>query len=169
MNLKIFLGSTGRIGNLSNSFFFTNNETYVEQGAGMTSTFQTYHESPGGKPFEIEHIWADNGSSKPKNMKTPATSPIGEQYRRALAPPKYGTNQSYSDKPYKGKTATTAKESPSAVIGCATYENNPNFTKWFAFRRLPFRPHNDFKKADIELRQALYQKILQDIWQFPVA
>ena len=53
---------------------------------------------------------------------------------------------------------------------CAlTYQNNPNFTNWAKSRNLKFVPHPDFKKADILLRQSLYQKICEDIWAFPAS
>ena len=48
-----------------------------------------------------------------------------------------------------------------------TYQNHPNFTRWAADCRLPFRSHTAFKKADVVLRQALYQRICEEIWAFP--
>jgi uncharacterized protein with ParB-like and HNH nuclease domain len=151
-------------------FLLSRITAYVEQGAGMTSTFQTYHESPGGKPFEIEHIWADNMALQTEKYEDASDFSDWRASIGALLLLPNGTNQSYSDKPYKEKLPHYQKENLLArSLGALTYENNPNFTKWFASRRLPFRPHNDFKKADIELRQALYQNICEDIWQFPVA
>jgi hypothetical protein len=50
---------------------------------------------------------------------------------------------------------------------CAlTYQNNPNFTKWFASLNHPFRAHPEFKTADILARQALYQKVCEAIWKW---
>ncbi len=32
---------------------------FIDQQSGLSSTFETYFTNPGGKPYEIEHIWAD--------------------------------------------------------------------------------------------------------------
>jgi uncharacterized protein with ParB-like and HNH nuclease domain len=149
-------------------FLLSRITAYVEQGAGMTSTFQTYHESPGGKPFEVEHIWADNMALQTEKFADTSEFSAWRASIGALLLLPNGTNQSYSDKPYTEKLPHYQKENLLARSLCSlTYQNNPNFTKWFASRGLSFRAHNDFKKADIDLRQALYQNICEDIWQFP--
>jgi len=141
---------------------------YMEQGAGITTTFQTYYESPGGKPFEVEHIWADNFEAhtdefKDKNDFAEWRNSIG-----ALVLLPNGTNQSYNAKPYAEKIAHYQKENLLVRSLCSlTYQNNPNFTNWANSRGLKFAPHSDFKKPDILLRQSLYLKICEDIWAFP--
>jgi uncharacterized protein with ParB-like and HNH nuclease domain len=151
-------------------FLLSRITAYVEQGAGMTSTFQTYHESPGGKPFEVEHIWADDMALQTEKFEDASDFSDWRASIGALLLLPNGTNQSYSDKPYAEKLPHYQKENLLARSLCAlAYKNNPNFTKWFASRGLPFRAHDEFKKADIDLRQALYQKICEDIWQFPSA
>ena len=151
-------------------FLLSRITAYVEQGAGMTSTFQTYHESPGGKPFEVEHIWADNMALQTEKFEDASDFSDWRASIGALLLLPNGTNQSYNDKPYAEKLPHYQKENLLARSLCAiAYKNNPNFTKWFASRGLPFRAHDEFKKADIDLRQALYQKICEDIWQFPTA
>ena len=151
-------------------FLLSRITAYVEQGAGMTSTFQTYHESPGGKPFEVEHIWADNMALQTEKFEDANDFSDWRASIGALLLLPNGTNQSYNDKPYAEKLPHYQKENLLARSLCAlAYKNNPNFTKWFASRGLPFRAHDEFKKADIDLRQALYQKICEDIWQFPTA
>jgi hypothetical protein len=81
-----------------------------------------------------------------------------------------GTNQSYNAKPYAEKIVHYQKENLLVQSLCPlTYQNNPNFTNWAKARSLKFVPHPDFKKADILLRQSLYQKICEDIWAFPAS
>jgi uncharacterized protein with ParB-like and HNH nuclease domain len=151
-------------------FLLSRITAYVEQGAGMTTTFQTYHESPGGKPFEIEHIWADNMALQTEKFEDTADFSDWRASIGALVLLPNGTNQSYNDKSYAEKLPHYQKENLLARSLCSiTYKNNPNFTKWFTSRNLPFRAHDEFKKADIDLRQALYQKLCEDIWQFPTA
>ena len=149
-------------------FLLSRITAYVEQGAGMTSTFQTYHESPGGKPFEVEHIWADDMALQTEKFEDASDFSDWRASIGALLLLPNGTNQSYNDKPYVEKLPHYQKENLLARSLCAlAYKNNPNFTKWFSSRGLAFRAHDEFKKADIDLRQALYQKICEDIWQFP--
>ena len=44
------------------------------------------------------------------------------------------------------------------------YEHNPGFLSFVRRSELPFRPHEHFKKADIEERGELYKKIAERIW-----
>ena len=149
-------------------FLLSRITAHVEQGAGMTTNFQTYYESPGGKPFEVEHIWADDFEAHKdeftdKNDFSEWRNSVG-----ALVLLPNGTNQSYNAKPYAEKIAHYQKENLLVRSLCPlTYQNNPNFTNWAKSRGLQFAPHPNFKKADIVLRQSLYQKLCEDIWAFP--
>jgi uncharacterized protein with ParB-like and HNH nuclease domain len=151
-------------------FLLSRITAYVEQGAGISTSFQTYYESPGGKPFEVEHIWADDfdahmGEFTDKNDFVEWRNSLG-----ALVLLPNGTNQSYNAKPYAEKIVHYQKENLLVQSLCPlTYQNNPNFTNWAKARSLKFVPHPDFKKADILLRQSLYQKICEDIWAFPAS
>jgi len=138
-------------------FLLSRITAFVEQGAGMTSTFQTYYESPGGKPFELEHIWADNMAEHADEFTDKGDFAEWRNSIGALVLLPNGTNQSYNDKPYEEKLPHYQKENLLARSLCElTYQNNPNFTRWAADCRLPFRSHTAFKKADVVLRQALY-------------
>jgi len=151
-------------------FLLSRLTAYVDQGAGISNTFQTYFESPGGKPFEVEHIWADDFEAHTdeftdKNDFSDWRNSIG-----ALVLLPNGTNQSYNAKPYAEKIVHYQKENLLVRSLCPlNYQNNPNFTNWAKARSLKFVPHLDFKKADILLRQSLYQKICEDIWAFPAS
>ena len=46
--------------------------------------------------------------------------------------------------------------------GC--YDHNPGFLQFVARSGLPFRPHEHFKKADLDARQELYRQIAKRIW-----
>ena len=50
----------------------------------------------------------------------------------------------------------------------STYESNPNFLNMKKSLKLPFKHHDDFKKADLKERQALYQAICEKIWGVPI-
>jgi len=44
------------------------------------------------------------------------------------------------------------------------YHHNPGFLKYKEDSGLPSQPHKEFKKADLDARQKLYQKIADEIW-----
>lgn len=142
---------------------------FVEQGAGMTTTFQTYFDSPSGRPFEVEHLWANDFDSHTDEFSDKSDFSDWRNSLGALVLLPNGTNQSYNAKPYTEKLPHYQKENllVSSLTSLA-YQNNPNFTNWFQTSCLSFTPHPDFKKADIVQRQALYQKICELIWAFPV-
>jgi hypothetical protein len=45
-----------------------------------------------------------------------------------------------------------------------TYDHNPGFKRFIQESGLPFRLHAEFKKADLDDRQRLYQKLADQIW-----
>lgn len=141
---------------------------HLEQGAGMTTTFETYYESPGGKPFEIEHLWADNFDDHKDEFQEKSDFSDWRNSIGALVLLPNGTNQSYNNKSYAEKLQHYQKENLLARSLCPiAYMNNPNFTNWIIERRLDFKPHPEFKKADILSRQTLYREICEDIWENP--
>jgi hypothetical protein len=67
--------------------------------------------------------------------------------------------------PYSEKKQHYIKENLLVQSLCPlAYENNPNFKKLITDYGLPFKPHDEFKKHDLEERQALYQAISKKIW-----
>ena len=44
------------------------------------------------------------------------------------------------------------------------YDHNPGFLHFLERSGLPFRPHAEFKKADLDARQVLYQKLAEEVW-----
>lgn len=151
-------------------FLLSRITAHVEQGAGKTTTFQTYFESAGGKPFEIEHIWADNMDLHSDEFSDKSDFSDWRNSIGALVLLPNGTNQSYGDKPYSEKLPHYQKENLLVSSLCdLTYQNNPNFTKWTTATNIPFKPHQEFKRADLVARQTLYQRVCEDIWRFPAS
>lgn len=138
---------------------------WCELQAGMSTNFVTYYQPTSGKPFEVEHIWADKFSRHKDEFEQEHEF---QNYRNRLGDlvllPR-GTNQSYGDQPYEQKKSHYVKENLLVKSLCPlAYENNPNFLKLQTILELPFRPHDTFKKNDIETRQELYQLICERIW-----
>ncbi len=148
-------------------FLLSRISAYVDQGAGIPTTFETYHDSPGGRPFEIEHIWANDMAQHADEFDDKSDFSDWRNSIGALILLPNGTNQSYKDKPYDQKLPHYQKANLLAQSLCdLTYQNNPNFTNWAASNSLKFKSHNAFKCDDILARQALYQSICERIWNF---
>jgi uncharacterized protein with ParB-like and HNH nuclease domain len=143
---------------------------YVDELAGENTNFTHYFHKGTGKPFEIEHIWSQHFVEHKDEFDQQHDF---EDYRNRLGGlvllPR-GTNQSYGDKPYAMKKTHYIKENLLVKSLCPlAYVNNPNFKKLISEHALPFEAHEDFKKANVEARQALYQAICEEIWTLKAA
>lgn len=139
---------------------------FVEINSGTSSNFNTFFNNPGGRPFEVEHIWADKFDEHKDEFDNEYEF---HNYRNRLGGlvllPR-GTNQSYGSKSYSEKIGHYIKENLLVKSLCPkAYENNPNFTLMISSLGLPFKPHPEFKKADIDERQNLYLEIAKHIWK----
>ena len=146
-------------------FLLSRITSFVDQESGVGNNFEHYFQNSSGKPYEVEHIWADKFSEH-RDEFDQATD--FDEYRNRIGGlvllPR-GTNQSYGAKPYEQKLEHYLKENllVKSLHG-RTYDNNPNFTSMTSRLSLPFKPHDEFKKADVEERQELYQRICELIW-----
>jgi uncharacterized protein with ParB-like and HNH nuclease domain len=147
-------------------FLLSRITSYIEQKTGLNASFEKYYYNPGGKSFEVEHIWADKFIEHRDEFEQETDF---QEYRNrlgALVLLPRGTNQSYGDKPYEKKISHYVKENLLVQSLCdLTYQNNPNFLSMKSSLNLPFKAHADFKKADIMERQFLYQAICESIWE----
>lgn len=138
---------------------------FIEQQSGAATSFSTYFVSPGTKPYEVEHIWADKFEEHRNEFEQQHEF---ESYRNrigdlVLLP--QGTNQSYGAMSYVEKLEHYPKENllvKSLHPKC--YENNPNFVRMARTLGLKLKPHKSFTKADIDERQALIQSVCEVIW-----
>jgi uncharacterized protein with ParB-like and HNH nuclease domain len=139
---------------------------FIEQRSGASTSFSTYFVSPGTKPYEVEHIWADKFGEhrdefEQKHEFDNYRNRIGDL---VLLP--QGTNQSYGDMPYADKIEHYLKENLLAKsLHPKAYENNPNFLAMAKTLGLLFKAYkSSFTKTDIDERQALVQSICEVIW-----
>ena len=74
-------------------------------------------------------------------------------------------NASYGDRPYSDKREHYCKQNLLAhSLHKKGYELDPGFLRFIDKSGLPFRAHVDFKKADMDARQKLYQAVAEQIW-----
>ena len=137
---------------------------YISLKSGQSSHYTDYFRA-GRNRFEIEHIWAN----LPKRHEDEFSHPTEfQEYRNRIGGllllPK-GFNASYGSLPFVKKREHYATQNllAKSLHGIA-YDHNPGFKLFIEESGLPFEPHSDFKKADLDKRQSLYQQIAEQIW-----
>ena len=138
---------------------------FIEQQSGENKSFASYYPTNKAKPFEVEHIWADKFEEHRDEFAHEAEFKEWRNKLGDLVLLPRGINQSYGSKPYKEKLKHYVKCNLLVQSLCdVAYENSPAFKNMYKIYGLPFRPHPEFKKADIQERQALYRKLCEVIW-----
>lgn len=139
--------------------------TYVETLSGMSSRYPEYVSPSGKKGYEVEHIWADHPEKFEDEFSHPADF---QEYRNRvgglLILPK-SFNASYGDLPYKEKREFYLRENLLAQsLHEKCYERNRGFRRFIESSGLPFKPHPEFKRHDLDERQDLYTRLAEQIW-----
>lgn len=137
---------------------------YLETRSGQTSRYAEYAQR-GRKGYEIEHVWADHPERHVDEFAHPSEF---REYRNRiggllLLPKSF--NASYGDLPYAEKREHYDSQNLLARgLHEQAYDHNPGFKRFIVESGLPFRAHAEFKKADLDARQSLYQKLAERIW-----
>jgi hypothetical protein len=138
---------------------------YVETSSGQASRYSEYVQRGGKNGYEVEHIWANH----PENHKNEFAHPNDfTEYRNRiggllLLPKSF--NASYGDKPYAKKREHYFGQNLLAQsLHEKAYDHNPGFRRFLDESGLPFKAHAEFKKADLDARQDLYQQLAERIW-----
>lgn len=138
---------------------------YIETQAGLPSHYVEYVQRSGKNGYEVEHIWANHPERHEDEFKHPNDF---QEYRNRiggllLLPKSF--NASYSDLPYKKKRDHYLKQNILAQsLHEKAYDHNPGFLRFLKASKLPFHAHTEFKKADLDERQKLYQNLAEQIW-----
>lgn len=137
---------------------------YIETRSGQASRYSEYAQR-GRRGYEIEHVWADHPELHKDEFGHPSDF---QEYRNRiggllLLPKSF--NASYGDLPYAEKREHYLTQNLLAQsLHERAYERNPGFKRFIEESGLPFRPHREFKKADLDARQQLYQQLANQIW-----
>jgi hypothetical protein len=138
---------------------------FLERQSGRASHYQEYIQRRGKNGYEVEHIWADHAERHADEFSHPADF---AEYRNRiggllLLPKSF--NASYGDKPYAQKREHYLKQNLLAQsLHEKAYEHDPGFRRFVEESKLPFCPHANFRKADLDDRQILYRKVAEQIW-----
>ncbi len=138
---------------------------YVEIQSNQTSRFIEYIQRGGKNGYEVEHIWANHYERHKDEFVHPADF---DEYRNrigGLLLLRKDFNASFGDMCYKNKRAHYNSQN---LLARSLYENayvhNPGFQQFMNQTGLAFRPHAEFKKADLDARQDLYRNLAEHIW-----
>jgi hypothetical protein len=138
---------------------------HIEQQCGVASSFVDYISREIKKPFEIEHLWSNHYG---QHLDEFNSEELFDRYRNrfgglVLLP--RGFNQSFNDAPYEQKVEHYFGQNLLArSLNAKCYQNNPAFLAYVQRSGLPFKPHPQFKIADLEARQELYRRLCEEIW-----
>lgn len=137
---------------------------YAETRSGMAPRYAEYAQR-GRKGYEIEHVWADHPARHTDEFAHPSEF---QEYRNRiggllLLPKSF--NASYGNLPYAEKREYYLGQNLLArSLHERAYDHNPGFRRFIEESGLPFRAHAEFKKADLDARQTLYQHLAERIW-----
>jgi hypothetical protein len=137
---------------------------YVETSSGSTSRYAEYAQR-GRKGYEIEHIWAAHPERHSDEFSHPGEFMVYRDRIGGLLLLPKSFNASYGDMAYTAKREHYLSQNLLArSLHEQTYEHNPGFLRFIEESGLPFRPHPEFKKADLDARKQLYQALAERIW-----
>ena len=137
---------------------------YVERESGLPSRYTEYVGGRGKLRHEVEHIWANHPERHIDEFSGSDFQAYRNRIGALLLLPK-AFNASYNDLPYFEKREHYLKQNLLAQsLHELAYERNPGFLAFVKRSQLPFRPHREFSKADLDERQFLYQRIAERVW-----
>ncbi len=138
---------------------------YVETNSGQESRLSEYITRRGKQGYEVEHIWANHAERHEDEFAHPTEF---AEYRNRiggllLLPKSF--NASYGDLSFEEKRDHYNSQNLLArSLHEGAYDHNPGFKRFLDESGLPFRPHAEFKKADLDARQELYRALAERIW-----
>jgi len=143
--------------------------SFIESKSGMPNKFEEYISKDIKKPYQVEHIWADNFEEHKDEFEQRDEFEKWRNKIGALLLLPEGFNQSYGALPYKEKLPHYFGQNLLAkTLTTQCYEKNPNFLRFKEKFNLPFKAHPEFKKKDIEERQELIKQILTKIYNVEI-
>jgi len=138
---------------------------YVETRSGRSSRYSEYIQRHGKNGYEVEHIWANHPDRHVDEFVHPSDfSEYRNRIGGLLLLPK-SFNASYGDKPYADKREHYYGQNLLAQsLHEKAYEHDPGFRRFVEESGLPFKAHDEFKKAEMDARQRLYSALAEQIW-----
>ena len=142
---------------------------FLETGCGQPDLIQDYLGfGPSGRPYEIEHIWADHFGPYAEEVGTPERfRSVRNRFGALLLLPKE-INAAFRDDPFSLKAEHyRAQNLLAKSLHPLCYERNPSFRRLMLRYGLTelFRPYpHTFGITSITERQRLYRTLCELIW-----
>ena len=145
--------------------FLSRISSYIDILANQNSNYSDYHHPKEGKAFEIEHLLNNKYEEYKEEFEEKSDFETWRESIGSLILLPNGSNQSYGKKKYEEKLEHYFRENTYAqTLHPKFYENNPNFLNSKEIQELGFKPHQNFKKQDIEERKELVKIICEQLW-----
>ena len=137
---------------------------HLETASGMDSSAAEYLVE-GRARYENEHIWADHYSRHKDEFASLADfSEYRNRFGDLLLLPK-SFNASYGDLTYAKKRKHYVTQNLLAhSLHEQCYDHNPGFLAYIKQEGLPFVALEEFRKADLDSRHALYRQLADRVW-----
>lgn len=138
---------------------------FVGTCSGRQPRYAEYIQRRGKNGYEVEHIWANHPERYADEFAHPTDF---AEYRNRiggllLLPKSF--NASYGAMPYSEKRNHYRVQNLLAKsLHEQAYDHDPGFEHFIKETGLKFRPHAEFKKADLDARQELYRTLAEKIW-----
>ena len=138
---------------------------WMEIQSGLKGRYEEYVVRSGKNAYEVEHIWANHYTRHEDEFPQQKEfddwrNMIGDLI---LLPKK--VNASLNDATYAEKLPHYIKENLLAQsLHSLCYQNNPGFKQAMTRHGLNFQAHSDFRRADVQARNALYCQLAKQVW-----
>ena len=140
---------------------------WVDTECGLPSNFEDLISKGRARPFEIEHIWADQYDRFKEFFKHPSEFEIERNHLGGLILLQRGVNQSIGDATYEAKRDAYIANSENLLarsLHPLAYQNLPSFQSLIDRTGLQFRSYESFGPEEQAERQELYIRIAEWIW-----
>jgi len=137
---------------------------HLERASGIDSSAAKYLVEGRGR-YEIEHIWAAHYARHRDEFTSESEFwEHRDRFGDLLLLPK-SFNASYGDLTYAKKRKHYLSQNLLAwSLHEQCYERNPGFLAYIQKEKLPFQPLEEFRRADIDARHALYRQLADRVW-----
>lgn len=138
---------------------------YVESRSGRPYLFDKYVDRTVKNPWDIEHIAADRYGRYRSEIPTEQDFQNWRNHINGLLLLPADVNRSLQDKSFDDKAPAYAKQSfYAASMTASAYENQPQFKYFNASLAHPFRPYDQFGKAEHAERGEVIRELVNAVW-----
>ncbi len=140
---------------------------WVDSRCGIPSHFEDLISQGRGRPFEIEHIWANHPEEFAAHFPHPSDFEEARNRLGGLLLLQRGLNQSLGDASYEAKRDAYLGHSQNLLarsLHPQAYLNNPAFKKLIVDTGLGFVDYGSFGPDEQAQRQELYLRIAEWVW-----